>query len=96
MFSGIMEIFALIARLVSTLARIAGPGGVRAVIQEAYVQGVSTRSVDKLVRNMGMSGISKSQVSLLCVEIDERVSPVMAPYPICVGSLPSNSSGVSS
>ena len=34
-----------------------------AVIQEAYVQGVSTRSVDELVQAMGMSGISKSQVS---------------------------------
>ncbi len=32
-----------------------------AVIQEAYIQGVSTRSVDDLVRAMGMSGISKSQ-----------------------------------
>src|SRR5919205_1882765 len=44
-----------------------------AVIQEAYVQGISTRSVDDLVKAMGMSGISKSQVSRLCEEIDERV-----------------------
>lgn len=44
-----------------------------AVIQEAYVQGVSTRSVDELVQAMGMSGISKSQVSRLAGEIDERV-----------------------
>ena len=44
-----------------------------AVIQEAYIQGISTRSVDDLVKAMGMSGISKSQVSRLCVEIDERV-----------------------
>src|SRR6195256_1182249 len=44
-----------------------------AVIQEAYIQGVSTRSVDDLVQAMGMSGISKSQVSRLCGEIDERV-----------------------
>src|SRR5271154_5563947 len=44
-----------------------------AVIQEAYIQGVSTRSVDELVKAMGMSGISKSQVSRLCGEIDERV-----------------------
>lgn len=44
-----------------------------AVIQEAYVQGISTRSVDELVRAMGGSGISKSQVSRLCAEIDERV-----------------------
>jgi putative transposase len=45
-----------------------------AVIQEAYVQGVSTRSVDDLVQAMGMTGISKSQVSRLCGEIDERVN----------------------
>ena len=44
-----------------------------AVIQEAYIQGVSTRSVDDLVKAMGMGGISKSQVSRLCEEIDERV-----------------------
>src|ERR1700723_3214802 len=44
-----------------------------AVIQEAYIQGVSTRSVDDLVKAMGMSGISKSQVSRLCEEIDDRV-----------------------
>jgi transposase-like protein len=44
-----------------------------AVIQEAYIQGVSTRSVDDLVQAMGMSGISKSQVSRLCGEIDDRV-----------------------
>ena len=44
-----------------------------AVIQEAYIQGISTRSVDDLVRAMGMEGISKSQVSRLCAEIDERV-----------------------
>ena len=36
-----------------------------AVIQEAYVHGISTRSVDELVKAMGMSGISKSQVSRL-------------------------------
>ena len=44
-----------------------------AVIQEAYIQGISTRSVDDLVQAMGGSGISKSQVSRLCEEIDERV-----------------------
>jgi len=44
-----------------------------AVIQEAYVHGVSTRSVDDLVKAMGMTGISKSQVSRLCADIDERV-----------------------
>src|SRR5579871_4726749 len=44
-----------------------------AVIQEAYIQGVSTRSVDELVKALGMSGVSKSQVSRLCEEIDARV-----------------------
>ena len=44
-----------------------------AVIQEAYIQGISTRSVDDLVKALGMSGISKSQVSRLCEEIDGKV-----------------------
>ena len=44
-----------------------------AVIQEAYVQGISTRSVDDLVKALGMSGVSKSEVSRLCAELDERV-----------------------
>ena len=44
-----------------------------AVVQEAYVQGISTRSVDDLVKALGMTSISKSQVSRLCEEIDERV-----------------------
>jgi len=44
-----------------------------AVIQEAYVHGVSTRSVDDLVKAMGGTGISKSQVSRLCEEIDDKV-----------------------
>jgi transposase-like protein len=44
-----------------------------AVIQEAWVSGVSTRRVDELVQAMGLSGISKSTVSKLCKDIDERV-----------------------
>lgn len=48
-----------------------------AVIQEAHVQGVSTRSVEDLVQAMGMTGISKSQVSRLCAEIDEKVHPFL-------------------
>ncbi len=44
-----------------------------AVIQEAYIKGISTRSVDDLVKALGMSGVSKSQVSRLCVELDEQV-----------------------
>ena len=43
------------------------------MIQEAYIQGISTRSVDDLARAMGMEGVSKSQVSRLCAEIDDRV-----------------------
>jgi transposase-like protein len=45
-----------------------------AVIQEAYIQGISTRSVDDLVKAMGMTGISKSQVSRLCSEIDGKIA----------------------
>lgn len=44
-----------------------------AVVQEAYLKGVSTRKVDDLVQAMGMTGISKSQVSRVCADIDERV-----------------------
>lgn len=44
-----------------------------AVIQEAWIAGVSTRRVDDLVQAMGLTGISKSQVSKLCKDIDERV-----------------------
>ncbi len=49
-----------------------------AVIQEAYVHGVSTRAVDDLVKAMGASGVSKSQVSRLVAEIDERVDAFLA------------------
>lgn len=45
-----------------------------AVIQEAWIAGVSTRRVDELVQAMGMSGISKSSVSKLCKDIDDRVN----------------------
>ena len=45
-----------------------------AVIQEAWIGGVSTRRVDELVQAMGLSGISKSTVSKLCKDIDERVT----------------------
>ena len=49
-----------------------------AVIQEAYVHGVSTRAVDDLVQAMGGSGVSKSQVSRLCAELDERVGAFLS------------------
>jgi transposase-like protein len=49
-----------------------------AVIQGAYVHRVSTGSVDELVQAMGMSGISKGQVSRLCGEIDERVQTFLS------------------
>lgn len=57
-----------------------------AVVQEAYVHGVSTRKVDDLVKALGMSGISKSRVSELCEQLDEEVErfrnrPLEGPYP---------------
>lgn len=44
-----------------------------AVVQEAYVHGVSTRRVDDLVKALGLDGISKSQVSRICQELDGEV-----------------------
>src|SRR5437764_418406 len=57
-----------------------------AVVQEAYVHGVSTRRVDDLVQALGMQGISKSQVSRLCAELDNEVERfrtrrLVGPYP---------------
>jgi putative transposase len=57
-----------------------------AVVQEAYVHGVSTRKVEELVKALGMGGISKSRVSELCAELDEEVErfrgrPLEGPYP---------------
>ena len=57
-----------------------GPGGTAekaraALIQEAYLQGISTRPVDDLVKALGMSGVSKSKISRLCGELDEQVAP---------------------
>ena len=45
----------------------------RAVVQEAYVHGISTRKVDELVKALGLDGISKSQVSRICQEFDTVV-----------------------
>ena len=45
-----------------------------AVVQEAYLQGVSTRAVDDLVKALGASGVSRSEVSRLCSEVDARVA----------------------
>lgn len=57
-----------------------------AVIQEAYVHGVSTRKVDELVQALGLGGISKSAVSRICAEIDAQVQafrsrPLEGRYP---------------
>src|SRR5690625_701545 len=57
-----------------------------AVVQEAYIQGVSTRKVDELVQALGMTGISKSEVSRLCSELDGVVEefrnrPLTGRYP---------------
>jgi len=49
-----------------------------AVVQEAYVQGVSTRRVDALVQALGMEGISKSQVSRVCQDLDRDVEAFRA------------------
>lgn len=45
-----------------------------AVIQEAYVLGVSTRRVDDLVRTLGIASISKSEVSRICAALDAEVA----------------------
>ncbi|MBK5221258.1 MAG: transposase [Thermoleophilia bacterium] len=42
------------------------------VVMEAYVNGVSTRKVDRLVEQLGISGMSKDRVSALCRDLDER------------------------
>lgn len=57
-----------------------------AVIQSAYVQGVSTRKVDNLVQALGLSGVDKSKVSRICRELDEAVTafrqrPLESAYP---------------
>src|SRR5690625_711807 len=57
-----------------------------AVLQEAYIHGVSTRKVDELVQALGMTCISKSQVSRLCSELDDMVEefrnrPLSSRYP---------------
>jgi transposase-like protein len=44
-----------------------------AVVQEAYVHGISTRKVDDLVRALGMDGISRSEVSRMCKSLDQEV-----------------------
>src|ERR1700694_5703949 len=57
-----------------------------AVVQEAYIQGVSTRRLDDLVQALGMQGISKSQVSRRCADLDHEVDgfrtrKLEGPYP---------------
>ena len=49
-----------------------------AVVQEAYVLGVSTRRVDDLVRALGIDGISKSEVSRMCAALDAEVEAFRA------------------
>ena len=56
------------------------------VVQEAYVLGVSTRKVETLVQALGLNGISKSEVSRICGDLDEEVSrwrrrPINGEYP---------------
>ena len=57
-----------------------------AVVQEAYVNGVSTRKVDRLVEQLGLHHLSKDQVSRLCRGLDEQVrvfcaQPLEGAYP---------------
>ncbi len=57
-----------------------------AVVQEAYVNGVSTRKADRLVEQMGLRGLSKDQVSRMCRGLDEQVDafrnrPLEGSYP---------------
>ena len=47
--------------------------GLLAVIQQAYVEGVSTRRVDDLIKPLGCDGISKSQVSRICPDLNQVV-----------------------
>lgn len=66
--------------------RTRGERALVAVVQEAYVGGVSTRRVDGLVKALGLEGISKSQVSRLCAELDGEVErlrtrPLVGAYP---------------
>ena len=49
-----------------------------AVIQEAYVKGISTRKVDDLVRALGMDGISRSEVSRICKGLDAEVEAFLS------------------
>ena len=58
-----------------------------AVIQQAYVEGVSTRRVDDLVKALGCEGISKSQVSRICQELDVVVDGFLG-RPLDGGTLP--------
>ena len=56
------------------------------VVQEAYVHGVSTRKVDDLVKALGLDGISKSEVSRICAELDPvveafRTRPLIGEHP---------------
>jgi transposase-like protein len=57
-----------------------------AVIQSAYVEGMSTRKVDDLVQALGLTGVDKSQVSRICKELDKamtafRLRPLEVAYP---------------
>jgi putative transposase len=77
-FPGFLEPRRMAEKALTALAIVSRTVGVYAdrsngSLQEAYVLGISTRSVDDLVKAMGMSGISRSQVSRLCEEIDGKV-----------------------
>src|SRR5216683_3895031 len=72
--------------LVDVLRKAGVEQALVAVVKEAYVQGISTRRVDDLVQALGMQGISKSQVSRMCAELDKEVESfrcrkLAGPYP---------------
>jgi transposase-like protein len=60
-----------------------------AVVQQAYIEGVSTRKVDDLVQSLGLSGMDKSAVSRICKQLDKVVEtfrnrPLESDLPLCV------------
>jgi transposase-like protein len=71
-----------------------------AVVMEAYVHGTSTREVDDLVKALGVeSGISKSEVSRICAELDAEVAAFRSRplahtcFPMCSWTPPTSRPG---
>ncbi|MCZ0962656.1 IS256 family transposase [Paracoccus benzoatiresistens] len=77
-FPSFLETCRTAEKALVALAIVLEPMADNGSLQEAYVHGVSTRSADDLVKAMGAGGMSKSQVSRLCAEIDERVNAFLS------------------